>query len=138
MTLTRHIARLHTPREEWGYPCPYCPVAFPEPSPYRQHVMFVPFGYFFASSSFSLLRQFSFSSFQQDGVMIWLLCINYYSDLHQGYTGTYGCYLFNTCKFRTYSVKNLRNHLHKHWEAGVDKTKRRTLLQVLLFTYFYY
>jgi uncharacterized C2H2 Zn-finger protein len=38
MTLRRHRLRLHIPRSEWGYPCPYCSEVYMEPASYEQHV----------------------------------------------------------------------------------------------------
>jgi hypothetical protein len=38
MTLRRHRLRLHIPRSEWGYPCPYCSEIYMEPASYEQHV----------------------------------------------------------------------------------------------------
>ncbi|VDK47086.1 unnamed protein product [Anisakis simplex] len=38
MTLRRHNLRNHTPRQAWGYQCPYCPELYMEPASYQQHV----------------------------------------------------------------------------------------------------
>ncbi|MFH4976397.1 hypothetical protein AB6A40_003106 [Gnathostoma spinigerum] len=38
MTLRRHNLRNHTPRQKWGYQCPYCPELYMEPASYQQHV----------------------------------------------------------------------------------------------------
>ncbi|VDM38971.1 unnamed protein product [Toxocara canis] len=44
MTLRRHNLRNHTPRQAWGYQCPYCPELYMEPASYQQHVASRHFG----------------------------------------------------------------------------------------------
>ncbi|MCP9264623.1 Zinc finger, C2H2 type [Dirofilaria immitis] len=38
MTLRRHTLRNHTPRQAWGYRCPYCNEMYMEPASYQQHI----------------------------------------------------------------------------------------------------
>lgn len=44
MTLRRHNLRNHTPRQAWGYHCPYCSEQYMEPASYQQHVASRHFG----------------------------------------------------------------------------------------------
>uniref|UniRef100_A0A0N5AX47 C2H2-type domain-containing protein n=1 Tax=Syphacia muris TaxID=451379 RepID=A0A0N5AX47_9BILA len=44
MTLRRHNLRFHTPRQSWGYKCPYCSELYMEPASYQQHVASRHFG----------------------------------------------------------------------------------------------
>ncbi|VDP10527.1 unnamed protein product [Soboliphyme baturini] len=38
MTLRRHTLRIHVPKEQWRYHCPYCVTVFVEPTGYQNHV----------------------------------------------------------------------------------------------------